>query len=69
MGTQIKSCRPAGPGEVFAPDVFDCEIGKIVPMTVEGRASTMRATIVAVEVKADGSSVQFTMDVEGHDFL
>ena len=69
MSTKIKTYQPAAPGEVFALDAFDSQIGRIVPVTVEGRPSPMRATVVAVEVKADGSGVQFTLDVEGHDVL
>ena len=69
MSTQIKTYQPAAPGEVFAPDAFESEIGRRIPMTVEGRASNMVALVIGADVAEDGSGVLFKMEIDGVDFL
>lgn len=69
MSTQIQTYRPAGPGEIFTPNAFKSEIGRRIPMTVEGRASNMVATVIGADVAEDGSGVLFKMEIERVDFL
>lgn len=63
MTTRLKSSQSAAPGEQFAPDAFDSQVGRSVPLRIEGSSDTAQATVTAVEVSNDGASVTFTLDV------
>ena len=63
MTQRIKHTQSAGPGQVFAPDVFDSQVGKTVPMNIEGRPVEGGCKIVGADVSGDGSSVQLTLEV------
>jgi hypothetical protein len=47
--------------ERFAPGCFDSQIGKFVPVNVEG-APHGRGRLVAAEIADDGQSVELTVD-------
>ncbi|MHC0429921.1 hypothetical protein ACX6XY_07010 [Streptomyces sp. O3] len=55
--------QSAEPGTVFAPDCFDSQTGRTVPLRVEGLPEGTEATVVAAAVAGDGTSVDLTLDV------
>ncbi|WP_030248120.1 hypothetical protein [Streptomyces sp. NRRL S-455] len=63
MSRQVQFSQPADPGSRFAPDVFDSQIGKTVPMNIEGQPIEGGCKIIAVEVAEDGASATFTAEV------
>lgn len=63
MSQRIKVEQSAEPGTTFARDAFDSQIGKTVPMNVEGRAVDGGCKLVGAEVADDGRSVSLTLEV------
>lgn len=51
----------AGPDEVFAPDAFDSQIGKTVPVRLPGLSR--RGRVVGAQVSPDGRSCTLTVEV------
>lgn len=61
--TQRVSINQAAPSNTrFAADVFDSQVGRTVPLRIEG-SNDAEAVVVAAEVSEDGTSVTFTLDV------
>lgn len=54
----------AQPDEVFAPNAFDRNVGKVVRLTAEG-IEPVTGTLVAAQVADDGHSVTLTFDFPG----
>ncbi len=52
----------AGPHTTFAPDAFDSQIGRTVPLTLDGETIDT-ATLTEAQVSEDGAYVEFTFDV------
>jgi phage head maturation protease len=50
--------------ERFAPGAFDSEIGKVVPLSAEGRVLG-ECEILSADVAEDGSGVMFTYRILG----
>lgn len=63
MTQRIEVEQPAEPGATFAPDAFAGQIGKTVPLTIEGRAADGGCKVVGAQVADDGSSVSLTLEV------
>lgn len=70
-GTRYTAWEPAptdyvpGKGEVrsrFAPGSWDRQVGKVVPLKVEG-TEVAQVRLVAAEVAEDGSGVSLTYEV------
>jgi len=59
--TRIAMDQPAPDGGVFAPNAFDSQVGKTVPLNVGGETTT--CTITAAKVADDGLSVEVCLDV------
>jgi hypothetical protein len=53
----------AGPNERFAPDAFDAQVGKHVPVTANG--VQVLGTVTEVKVVEDGSAVEMTVEIPG----
>jgi hypothetical protein len=51
------------PGERFAHDAFDSQVGRTVPLRVEGSTDAVQATVTDAEVSDDGTMVTLTLDV------
>lgn len=62
MTQHVNISEPAAPGERFAHDAFDSQVGRTVPLRVEGSPNA-EATVVAAEVSDDGRAVTLTLDV------
>lgn len=67
MGNLVKVVQQAPEHHTFAPDVFDSQIGKTVPLAVEGRQID-NCKVVAAEVAEDGASVTLTVEVPDGPF-
>jgi hypothetical protein len=63
MSQHLSFSQSAAPGEQFAHDAFDSQVGRSVPFRVEGAADAAEATVVAAEVSDDGTRVTLTLDV------
>jgi hypothetical protein len=63
MSRQVQFNQSADPGSRFAPDAFDSQIGKTVPMNIGGRPIEGGCKILAVEVTDDGTSAKFIAEV------
>lgn len=63
MTQHLSSSVPAAPGERFAHDAFDSQVGHTVPLRIEGSSDAAEATVVAAEVSDDGTAVTLTLDV------
>lgn len=63
MSPRVAFTQPADPGTTFAPDVFESQIGRTVPMNIEGREIEEGCKILAAQVSDDGTSVELTVDV------
>lgn len=63
MTQRLSYTQSSAPGERFAPDAFDGQIGKVVPMNIEGRPVEGGCTVVGASVADDGRSVQLTLEV------
>ena len=63
MTNRVSSSQSAGPGERFAHNAFDSQVGRTVPLRVEGSPDTTQATLIGADVSDDGTSVTFTFDV------
>jgi hypothetical protein len=61
---KVKFVQPAPPGEMFAPDVFASQIGKTVPLTLEGDPAERDCVVVGAAVSEDGTSVELTLEVD-----
>jgi len=59
---RVKVRQDAPPGAGFAPDAFDRNVGRVIP--VLGAAGGTTGRVVAAEVAPDGSHVQFTLEVD-----
>jgi hypothetical protein len=55
--------QTAQPGERFASDSFDGQIGRTVPLRVDGSPQEADATVIAAQVSDDGTSVDLTLDI------
>lgn len=62
MGSLVEVVQEAPEHHTFAPDVFSSQIGKVVPLKVEGRQID-NCKVVAAVVSEDGSSVNLTLEV------
>ncbi|MFJ6841354.1 hypothetical protein ACIQRE_01645 [Streptomyces griseoluteus] len=60
----MKICfqQPAPEGEVFAPDAFDTQVGKEIPIRLETRTVTGR--LIKAVVAADGRSADLTVEAD-----
>lgn len=56
--------QSAPQGSTFSADAFGGQIGKEVPVNIEGQAEPRQGRITGVEVAADGQSVEITVDVD-----
>jgi hypothetical protein len=63
MTQHLTSSQYAPSGEVFAHDAFDDQVGRTVPLRVEGSPDVAQATVIAAEVSDDGTSVAFTFNI------
>lgn len=63
MTQHLSIQQPAAPGERFAHDAFDSQVGRTVPLHIEGSPDAAEATVVAAEVSDDGTAVKLTLDV------
>ena len=63
MTQHVSISEPAAPGERFAHDAFDSQVGRTVPFRVEGSPDAAEATVLAAEVSDDGRAVTLTLDV------
>lgn len=63
MTQHVSSSVPAGPGERFAHGAFDSQVGRTVPLRIEGSSDAAEATVLAAEVSDDGTAVTLTLDV------
>jgi hypothetical protein len=52
----------AGPGQTFAPDVFDSQVGKEVPFKINGETIGTCA-LLGVSVSEDGSFATMTFEI------
>ena len=68
MTRKVKYTQPAPSGEVFAPDAFASQVGKTIPLTLEGSPAERDCKLVAAEVSDDGTSVEFTLEVDDDAF-
>lgn len=62
MGHVAQTVQRAGDHQQFAPDAFDTQIGKTVPLNYEGHG-TYNCKIVGAEVAEDGSQVTLTVEL------
>lgn len=62
MGNLVQTVQRAGDHQQFASDAFDSQIGKTVPLTIEGQRVDS-CKVVAAEVAEDGSSVTMILEV------
>lgn len=61
--TQRVDINQSAPSNVrFAPDVFDSQVGRTVPLRIEGSADA-EAVVVDAKVAEDGTSVTLTLEV------
>lgn len=60
---KTKFTQPAPDGSTFTPDAFDSQIGKEIPVNIEGQQQR-RGRVVAAEVSPDGQSVELTLDID-----
>jgi len=60
---QLKFRHRAEPNERFAPTCFDARIGDHWPIQLSS-GRRIPAKLIAAEVAPDGTSVEFTIDVE-----
>jgi hypothetical protein len=60
----IKYVQPAAPGEMFAPDAFASQIGKTLPLSLEGDPTERDCKLVGATVSEDGTSVELTLEVD-----
>lgn len=63
MTQRLSISEPAAPGEQFAHNAFDSQVGRTVPLRIEGAPDAAEATVVAAEVSDDGTAVTLTLDV------
>jgi hypothetical protein len=62
MTPRLNTSQHAAPGERFAHNAFDSQVGRVVPLRIEG-SEDAEATVVAAAVSDDGTAVTFTLDV------
>jgi hypothetical protein len=62
MTQRPRATEPEIPGERFAHDAFDSQVGRTVPFRIEGADAT-EATVVGAKVSDDGTSVTLTLEV------
>lgn len=55
--------QPAPAGEIFTADAFDSQIGKQLPVNIEG-SEPKTGRLIAAQVADDGQSVELTIDVD-----
>jgi hypothetical protein len=63
MTQRLSTSQHAAPGERFAHNAFDSQVGSTVPLRIEGSVEAAEATVVAAAVSDDGTAVTFTLDV------
>jgi len=66
--TQVVISHPAPDGVCFTPGAFDDQVGKRLPVSVEGVPSDTMARVVAVKVPPGGGSVVLTLDIDDSQF-
>jgi hypothetical protein len=54
--------KDAGPNERFAPQSWDSQVGKTVPVLIGDR--TVPGTLIGAKVIDDGLSVELTLEVD-----
>lgn len=62
MATHTTVIQHAPEHHTFAPGSFDNQIGKTVPLTIEGRQLD-NCKIMAAEISEDGSAVTLTLEL------
>jgi len=62
MTQRVGITQTANPGERFAHNAFDSQVGRTIPFRIEG-TDAGQATVVGAEVSDDGTSVKLTLDV------
>ena len=62
MSPRVTFTQPAEPGTQFAPDAFGSQIGRNVPVNIEGHEID-GGKILAAQVADDGKSVDLTVEV------
>jgi hypothetical protein len=60
--SQVVTNEYAGPGERFAPDVFDSQVGNEVPFKINGE-TIGTCSLLGVSVAEDGSFVTMTFEI------
>jgi hypothetical protein len=55
--------QPAPDGATFASDAFDSQVGREIPVNVEGSEATT-GRLIAARVADDGKSVELQLDVD-----
>jgi len=68
MTRKVKYVQPAPSGGTFAPDAFAHQIGRTLPLTLEGSSAERDCVLVAAQVSGDGQSVEFTLEVDDDAF-
>lgn len=63
MTQLIKYVQSADPGQSFAPDAFDSQVGKTAPMNIGGRPVEGGCKVVGADVSENGSSMELTLEV------
>ena len=63
MTQRVSTSETAAHGELFAHDAFESQVGRTVPLRIEGSPDAAEATVVAAEVSDDGTAVTLTLDV------
>lgn len=68
MTQRMRYTRPAPSGQIFAPDSFASQVGKTVPLTLEGSPLERDCRVVEAVVSESGTSVELTVDVDADIF-
>jgi hypothetical protein len=65
----IKFVQPAPDGEPFAPSAFHSQLGRQIPITIEGHEGHETAMLVSVAVADDGSSAELGVVLNDDEVL
>jgi hypothetical protein len=60
--TKLTFWQRATPGERFAPDAFEAQLGKEIKLLVESQHAGV-ARLLAAKVSEDGTAVELTIEV------
>jgi hypothetical protein len=61
--TKLTFWQRAAPGERFAPDAFEAQLGKEIKLLVESQHAGV-ARLLAAKVSEDGTVVELTIEVD-----